>query len=231
MSTLAFIPARGGSSILYKNLKDLGGKPLIQHSIDRLEECTRVDHVVCSTDSMKIATYAERDGRVQVAMRPPTYDPETWSVADVLLNYLQDDAVNHEDLIAFVQPTSPFFSALDLDTLINVMENEPTWASAQTICKIQHNDHWINQRIWHDMSVEFKDWEARKTQYNKQKKSQSWKFGNLIVVRRKNFLITKNFFEYPSYGMEVSRWSALDIDMREDFIQAEALISAGVIKA
>ena len=52
MNIIAFIPARGGSkSILRKNIKELGGKPLIAYSIEQALRWDRADHVIVSTDS------------------------------------------------------------------------------------------------------------------------------------------------------------------------------------
>ena len=55
MTTIAFIPVRGGSkSIPLKNIKLLCGKPLVCWNIEALEACTQVDQIVVATDSDEI---------------------------------------------------------------------------------------------------------------------------------------------------------------------------------
>lgn len=104
---LAIIPARGGSKRLPgKNIIDLGGKPLIVHSIEyALENKDIIDRIVVSTDSDEIKNIAIKSG-VDVIMRPEElsddYSP-TW------------EAVKHAiietgeiwDHVFVLQPTNP----------------------------------------------------------------------------------------------------------------------------
>lgn len=69
-SLAAFIFARGGSKgIKDKNIRPVGGKPLIAHSIDCALASSRVARVIVSTDSADIAAAAERHG-AEVLLRP-----------------------------------------------------------------------------------------------------------------------------------------------------------------
>ena len=53
---LAIIPARGGSKgIPRKNLVLLGGKPLIQHTIEAAQQSQSVSRIVLTTDDAEIA--------------------------------------------------------------------------------------------------------------------------------------------------------------------------------
>ena len=60
---LAIIPARGGSKgIPNKNIIDLGGKPLIAHSIEVAKQSNYIDDIVVSTDSKPISDIAKKWG-------------------------------------------------------------------------------------------------------------------------------------------------------------------------
>ena len=52
MKTVAFIPARLNSSRLpRKHLEDLGGKPMLQWTVDELAKCKTLDNIViCAPD-------------------------------------------------------------------------------------------------------------------------------------------------------------------------------------
>ena len=64
MSTLAIIPARGGSKgVPRKNVRDLAGKPLIAWTIENARQARTVDRVVVSTDDR------DRGGRARVWRR------------------------------------------------------------------------------------------------------------------------------------------------------------------
>ena len=55
MKVLGIITARGGSKgIPGKNLKLLGGKPLLAHTVDAVADCA-LDRVILSTEDQRIA--------------------------------------------------------------------------------------------------------------------------------------------------------------------------------
>ena len=68
---LAVIPARGGSKgIPGKNIKDLYEQPLISYTIQAALDCKKIDRVVVSTDSEKIAGVAKKYGADVPFLRP-----------------------------------------------------------------------------------------------------------------------------------------------------------------
>lgn len=67
---LAYIPARGGSKrIPRKNLKPLGGRPIIAHVIATLKGLDVIDAVYVSTDDPEIAEVAEAAGALTLGLR------------------------------------------------------------------------------------------------------------------------------------------------------------------
>ncbi len=70
MRIFAFIFARGGSKGLpRKNIKSLGGMPLLAHSIRLAQELPEIDRVFVSTDDAEIA-YVARQFGADVIERP-----------------------------------------------------------------------------------------------------------------------------------------------------------------
>ncbi len=64
------IPAKGGSSRLpNKNMAPLGGRPMLDYSVDAAKACAEADAIYLSTDSDAIAAHAESLG-VSVIRRP-----------------------------------------------------------------------------------------------------------------------------------------------------------------
>ena len=71
---LAVIPARGGSKqVPRKNLKLLGGKPLIQWSIEAARAATELDRCIVSTDDEEIAEVARSLGADVPFLRPAEF--------------------------------------------------------------------------------------------------------------------------------------------------------------
>ena len=68
---LAVIPARGGSKgVPRKNIKDLGGKPLIAWTIECAKKSKYLDRVIVSTEDNEIASVAQKWGAEVPFMRP-----------------------------------------------------------------------------------------------------------------------------------------------------------------
>ena len=68
----AYIPARGGSKrVPGKNVRPLGGKPVIAHVIETLRRLEFISTVHVSTDDPEIAALAESHGAVCLELRDP----------------------------------------------------------------------------------------------------------------------------------------------------------------
>lgn len=117
MNIVAFIPARGGSkSIPQKNLKELGGKPLIAYSIDSAFKAG-IEQVFVSTDSEEIAKVAKEWG-AEILMRSPSLAKDDTSMYDVLKSEVPK---TKGDLILLLQPTSPFREKVHIKSAISYL--------------------------------------------------------------------------------------------------------------
>lgn len=123
MTPLFIIPARGGSKgIPRKNIKTLGGKPLIAYSIDIAKSLAcDDDHIILSTDSIEIAEVAASHGLKMEYMRPDELATDTSGSREVMLDALAwaDNRKIFYDCIVLLQPTSPFRTAEDITKCIN----------------------------------------------------------------------------------------------------------------
>ena len=105
--TIAIIPARGNSKRLPgKNLLYLGGKTLLEHSIDfALANTGIIDRVVVSTDSIDIKRVALA-AKIEVIDRPAELATDTTSTIDVLKHVQETIGAEYKDIIV-LQPTNP----------------------------------------------------------------------------------------------------------------------------
>lgn len=108
--TVAIIPARGGSKgVPGKNLRPVGGTPLIERAVRAASAASGVDLVVVSTDDARITAVAEGAG-ARVIARPADLSGDTATSESALLHaldVLQADGIR-VGTIVFVQATSPF---------------------------------------------------------------------------------------------------------------------------
>jgi CMP-N-acetylneuraminic acid synthetase len=218
---LAIIPARGNSkSIKNKNLVKLNKKTLIHHLFDQLKKSKKINEIYCSTDSKKIINHCKKIG-LNYEIRDKKFAKDSSNISDYLFYILKKKLF---DIIILAQPTSPFINIKKIDKMINMLKNKK-YNSAQTISKVSHNNHFLNQRVFMNSQVSFKFEKERIKKYNKQRKPESYKFGNIIIFKRKKFLQTKNVFCKPSYGLLIDFISSIDIDTKEDLTLARKLLN------
>jgi N-acylneuraminate cytidylyltransferase len=115
MKILALIPARGGSKRLPgKNIKLLGGKPLIVWSIDVAKGTPEICDILVSTDNAAIAKVSKDAGALVPWLRPEELATDTASSVDVALHALEwyEAEKGKVDGLLLLQPTSPFRTQL-----------------------------------------------------------------------------------------------------------------------
>ena len=121
---LAVVTARGGSKgIPRKNIVDLGGRPLIQHTISAARKANLLDRVIVSTDDEEIATVSLKCGAEVPFIRPVELAGDTSAHIPVIqhaVRFLEDKENYFVDYVMLLQPTSPFRTSSDIDGAIEV---------------------------------------------------------------------------------------------------------------
>lgn len=125
MKVLAIIPARGGSKgVRDKNIREVGGQPLITYAIEAALQSKKLTRVVVSTDSPKIAAVAKSAG-VEIMMRPDTLAEDHSPIKEVIeyvLHELKSANAEEFDLIVLLQPTSPIRTGENIDEVITMFK-------------------------------------------------------------------------------------------------------------
>ena len=147
MRVLGLIPARGGSKgVKRKNIRPLGGRPLLDWTLRvALREPTLAD-VLVSTEDAEIAAVAREHGGWVPFLRHPETATDTAKSIDVVLECLDrlEEMGRNYDAVCLLQPTAPFrsplllrsaqekFSAGEYTGLISVLpvpaHYHPNWA-------------------------------------------------------------------------------------------------------
>lgn len=111
--TVAHIPARGGSlRVPRKNIRLLGGAPLIAYSICLARSLRGVDRVIVNTDSEEVAEVARTYGAETPFLRPAEISHETALLQDAqryAMDWLESRGATLAGFVT-LYPTSPFRS-------------------------------------------------------------------------------------------------------------------------
>ncbi len=127
MQVLALVPARGGSKgVPGKNIKGLGGRPLIAYTIASATAVRGVSRVVVSTDSDDIAEVSRREGAEVPFLRPADIAADETPMKAVVAHALEWLA-EHDgwvpDAVVLLQPTVPFRDATLIDRAIDMLRD------------------------------------------------------------------------------------------------------------
>lgn len=146
MNAVAFIFARGGSKGLPgKNIRPLGGKPLIAWSIEQARAVKRIDRVIVSTDSEEIAAVARDFGAEVPFMRPAELardeSPE-WLAWRHALGFLEKEQGMLPEVMLSVPATAPLRLPIDLENCLD----EYSKGDADMVITVSdaHRNPWFN---------------------------------------------------------------------------------------
>lgn len=116
---IAIIPAKGQSErVPGKNLRRLGGRPLIAWTIEAAM-ASNVDRVYVSTEDAEVAALATSLGAC-VINRPPALTENGVEVAEVVMHALMGV---EGDTIVVLLPTSPFRDSHDIDSALHLHQS------------------------------------------------------------------------------------------------------------
>jgi N-acylneuraminate cytidylyltransferase len=120
---IAVIPARGGSkSVPGKNIRPLGGKPLIAWSIEVARQVPEIDRVIVSTDDADIAAISRAYG-AEVYARPPHLATDEALVIEALKDLIQTLRAEQESFewLVLLEPTCPLRGAEDVRNCLTLL--------------------------------------------------------------------------------------------------------------
>ena len=111
MKILSLILARGGSKrLIGKNIRILGGKPLVVWSINVAKDIPEICDILVSTDDPAIAEVCRDAGTLVPWLRPSELATDTATSVDAALHALDwyETTKGAVDGLLLLQPTSPF---------------------------------------------------------------------------------------------------------------------------
>ncbi len=138
---IAIIPARGGSKrIPRKNVKVLGGKPLIAWTIEHAKKSKHINRIVVSTDDQETAAVATSYGAEVPFMRPSELAEDMTPDLPVFqhaLVWLKENEEYVPDVVVQLRPTSPLRSVEDVDAAIELLLAHPEVDSVRTVIEAE----------------------------------------------------------------------------------------------
>ncbi len=230
MTTLALIPARGGSKgVPGKNVRPLAGLPLIVHSLRLAALCGEIDHTIVSTDSGDIARVAAAEGADVPFLRPPELAQDETPMLPVLqhaLETLDPDGVRWDRLL-LLDPTSPGRLPADVSAAHELLDGEADGVVA--VSEPPFNP------IWHAVVDEggfMRPLLAEARRFGRrQDVPRVLRINAALYLFRVEFLrrASDTWLDGRHRLLEIPELRSFHLDAERDFDVAEQLIAAGLV--
>jgi CMP-N-acetylneuraminic acid synthetase len=210
MTTIAIIPARGGSKgIINKNIINMNGKPLIHYVLEACKLTSEIDHIVVTTDSDMIASVVLRQyPNVIIVKRPDELAGDYSTSESALIHAIENLDIYDLTKIVFVQATSPLTTNEDLTRLINLL------------------DHYDSSAFYvNDYGVFFGEDNMLEARLPRQKRTpRKREVGNAWAFHKKHFMVEKSRL-FGNVGLcKIERPKDLEIDEQVDFDLIECIL-------
>ena len=141
-SILAIIPARGGSKGLpRKNIREVGGKPLIAWTIEEAKKSKYIDRLILSSEDEEIIKIAKTWDCEVPFVRPIELAQDDTPGIEPVLHAIKAIPEKY-DYVVLLQPTSPLRKVEDIDGCIElcIQNNAPACVS---VTEPDKNPYWM----------------------------------------------------------------------------------------
>ncbi len=218
MSTIALIPARGGSKgIPRKNIKLFNSKPLIYWSIKAAFESKFIDRVVVSTEDEEIAEIAKIYSAEVPFLRPKEFAMDESSGMDPVIHALEV-LPNVKDIL-LLQPTSPLRQSVHINDIFKFRKK----FNANSAVSISLSKKPIIYKL--NNKFQIKPTSEKIKPLPRQKLTNLYNLnGALYLSTRDSILQNKSFISNTTVGYIMPEQFSIDIDTQLDWDFAEYLM-------
>jgi N-acylneuraminate cytidylyltransferase/CMP-N,N'-diacetyllegionaminic acid synthase len=143
---LCTICARGGSKgVPNKNLREVGGKPLIGHAVSDALSWERETDVAVSTDDETIASVAEDFGAAVPFMRPSELASDEAAKLPAIqhaVEYIETECGITYDYVVDIDATTPLRQPSDIEDCFEAVVTDEEATNAYTVCEADKNPYF-----------------------------------------------------------------------------------------
>lgn len=223
MKILCVIPARGGSKgVPRKNIKPLGGVPLIGYTIRAARAVKPAfDALAVSTEDKEIASVAKSFG-VDVVERPEELAEDQTKSEPVLAHALEvfEAEGKRFDGVMLLSPTNPFRNPVFIEQAISRF-SKGSFDTVVGVVPIYKYQYRIDGAGATPMYSERK---------NRQERNPVWLENGALYLSRAELIRQGKIFGERVGHVAMDELSSINIDSPVDFSHAEAVVQSGLFK-
>lgn len=221
-TVLAIVPARGGSKgIPRKNIREVGGKPLIAWTIEEAKKSRYIDRLILSSDDDEIIEVAKTWGCEVPFKRPLELAQDDTPGIEPVLHALK--VLPKYDYVILLQPTSPLRTVYDIDCCLEKCLKANANACV-SVTEVTENPYWmyiLEEDGTMRQLIQTNDFFDRR-----QDLPQVYRLNGAVYVAKHEWLLQSRSFLSRDTLAYVMPWDrSVDIDTESDILKLEILIN------
>jgi CMP-N,N'-diacetyllegionaminic acid synthase len=228
---LILVPARAGSKGLPgKNVRPLGGLPLLAWTARAIAAAAVPARAVLSTDDPAIAEVGRAHGLEAPFLRPPELATDAAGMLDVVdhaVGWLEAHAGFGATAVMLLQPTCPFRKAERLRQAVDLLARPGT----EGVIGVRRIERSLSVMYREDASGcldPLAAWDDRTRRQDV--RPLLTPNGTLYLVTRQALATHRRLFPPRLRPLATDAVEGIDIDTPEDWALAEAVVAAGLAK-
>lgn len=221
MKVVSFIPYWAGyrsnlESGVPRNLIRVGGRYLINYSLEVLNAVPKIDEVFIYASGDEIAQAIEPDIEYQLFSRPPWLDAENVSIEDIVCQFVKDvDA----DVYVLLHPNSPFLTKETLNECVDNVASK-AYDSAFTGYKVQKFAWYKGAPLNYKLEDGVPNVKAVEPVYFEQ--------SSLYVFSKELFVSSNRRIGKEPFIRLVDHFEGFEVNSKADLDIAELIVNSGM---
>jgi CMP-N-acetylneuraminic acid synthetase len=234
LKVLGVITARGGSrGVPRKNVRILGGKPLIAWTIEAARASRGLARTVVSTEDAEIAEVARASGAWVPFLRPAEMSTDAAGSLPALQHALRETerlAGETWDYVLTLQPTSPFRTAADIDAIIDLARAARP-ESLLGVVKVEGDHPCKCRRIENGVLVDYWPEHPEPEGTPRQAFPPAWRRNGALFMTRRDILLGGSLYGRQTVPYPMPAERSVDINTPLDWEFAEFMMARGAAGA
>jgi N-acylneuraminate cytidylyltransferase/CMP-N,N'-diacetyllegionaminic acid synthase len=224
---LGLIPARGGSKgVPRKNIRSLGGKPLIAYAIEAARIAGCLEGVFVDSDDPEIVHAALQFGAEAPWLRPSEFASDSASVVDAVIHFarrFERERGIVPRAVALLQPTSPLRSGASIKAGVDLFLRGGG-ESVVSVSPVKEHPHWVRKIDREGILLEYIPG-ADDPACRQDLPAAFVVDGGIFISTIANLESRRSFFSLRTRAILTPAEESLDIDDAMDWEFAEFLLS------
>jgi len=225
MKPICFIGARGGSKgVPKKNIKIIGGKPLLAYTIEKALKSKFFSHTIVSTEDPEIIKISKKYGAEVPFLRPKKLATNNATMEDALLHGIKKlNSLGYMfDILVLLDCTVPFLQINDVKKAVSLLKRK----NADVVCGVyrQHLNPYFNIAEITKYGYLKLCKKLKRIPENRQDAPRVYQMNGLYVFNSKRFLKKGKSVMQSMIPYEIPIETGLMIDTEYEFNLAKLIL-------